>query len=165
MARAYGRIAYSRKDLHLLIVGPDKNNYRSQVEELLESEGVIEKTSFAGMLTEEEKLAALRRADICVIPSYSEVLTIVALEAMACGLPIIITRQCHFPQVAEAKAGIVIEPNVDQLSEALAKLIDDPRLCKEMGENGCRLVMENFTWDKIADKMIQLYESVLKNNP
>lgn len=162
LAKAFGQIAGNRSDLHLLIVGPDNDDYRNQVEKLLESMEVLDKTTFAGMLTEREKLAALSRADICAIPSYSDVRTIVALEAMACGVPLVITRQCHFPEVAEANAGIVIEPNSDQLADALNRLIDDPKLCKEMGENGRRLVMENFTWDKIADKMIQLYEIVLR---
>ena len=161
LARAFGHIARSRKDLHLLIVGPDNDGYRSQVERLLESEMVIERTTFTGMLTERWKLAALSRADICAIPSYSEGMSIVVLEAMACGLPVVITRQCHFPEVAEAKAGIIIEPNADQLADALNKLLDDQKLCKEMGENGRRLIMEKFTWDKIADQMIRLYENVL----
>jgi len=43
----------------------------------------------------------------------------------------------------------------------LNKLLANPWLCKEMGENGRRLVMEKFVWDKIADQMIQLYEKVL----
>lgn len=161
LAKAFGQIARSRKDLHLLIVGPDNGGYRNQVERLLESDSVIEKTTFTGMLTEREKLAALSRADICAIPSYSEGMSIVALEALACGLPEIITRQCHFPEVAEAEAGIVIETNAYQLANALNKLLEDPKLCKEMGENGRRLIIEKFTWDKIADQMIQFYEDVL----
>ena len=160
LARAFGQIARSRKDLHLLIVGPDNDNYRSQVERLLESEGVLDLTTFTGMLAEREKLAAWSRADVCVIPSYSEVRTIVALEAMACGLPVIITQQCHFPEVVEANAGIVIEPKADQLADALNELLDNSKLCEEMGENGRRLIMDKFTWDKIADQMIQLYEDV-----
>lgn len=161
LAKAFGQIARNRKDLHLLIVGPDNEGYRNQVERLLESGSVAEKTTFTGMLTEREKLAALSRADICAIPSYSEVRSIVALEAMACGLPVVITRQCYFPEVAEANAGIVIEPNADQLADALNKLLEDPKLCKEMGENGRKLIKGKFSWDKIADQMIQLYEDVL----
>lgn len=160
LAKAFRRIVTDRNDLHLLIVGPDNDGYRAEIEKLLGP--AIEKSTFTGMLTGMEKLAALNRANICTIPSYSEVRSIVALEAMACGLPIIITRQCHFPEVAEARAGIVIEPNADQLADALNKLLDNPRLCKEMGENGRRLVMEKFTWDKVADQMIQLYEDVLR---
>jgi glycosyltransferase involved in cell wall biosynthesis len=162
LAKAFGQIAGSRNDIHLLIVGPDNDNYREQVERFLESEGVLARTTFTGMLAERDKLAALSRADICAIPSYSEGMSIVVLEAMACGLPVVITRQCHFPEVAESRAGIVIEPNADQLADALNKLLDNPRLCKEMGENGRRLVMEKFTWDKIADQMIQLYEDILR---
>jgi glycosyltransferase involved in cell wall biosynthesis len=81
---------------------------------------------------------------------------------MACGLPLVITRQCQFPEVAEANAGIVIEPDADQVADALIKLIDNPRLCKEMGKNGRKLVMEKLTWDKVADQMMELYEEVLR---
>jgi len=162
LARAFGKIARERKDVHLLIVGPDEGGYRGEVERVLVSEGVIEKVTFTGMLTGKEKLAALSRADICVIPSYSEVRSIVALEAMICGLPVIITRQCHFPEVREARAGIVIDPDSAQLAEAMVKLLDNTKLREEMGNNGKRLVMERFTWDKIADQMIGLYQRVLK---
>lgn len=158
LVRAVGQI--NRQDVHLLIVGPDYG-YRAEIEKLLESKGL--KATFTGMTTEGEKLAALSRADICVIPSYSEVRSLVALEAMACKKPIIITHQCQFPEIAEANAGIMIEPDPDQLANALKKLLDDPKLRKKMGENGHRLVLEKLTWDKVADQMIQLYEDILSN--
>jgi len=145
LARAFGKIARERKDVHLIIVGPDERGYRSEVERLLVSEGVVEKVTFTGMLTGREKLAALSRADICVIPSYSEVRSIVALEAIICRLPVIITRQCHFPEVAEARAGIVIDSDSAQLAEAMVKLLDNTKLREEMGNNGRRLVMKRFT--------------------
>jgi len=161
LVRAFGQVARECKDVHLLIVGPDEGGYRGEVERLLASEGVIEKVTFTGMLTGKEKLAALSRANICVIPSYSEVRSIVALEAMICGLPLIITRQCQFPEVAEARAGIVIDPDAVQLAEAMIELLDNPKLREEMGNNGRRLVMERFTWDKVAEQMVQLYQDVL----
>ncbi len=65
--------------------------------------------------------------------------------------------------MAEAKAGIVIEPDTDQLTSALTRLLDDPKLCKEMSANGRWLVLEKFTWDKVAEQMIQLYQDVLEN--
>jgi len=162
LARAFGQVARERKDVHLLIVGPDERGYRDKIERLFVSEGVIEKVTFTGMLTGKEKLAALSRADIFVLPSYSEGFSMAILEALACGLPVIITRQCHFPEVAEARAGIVIDPDSAQLAEAIVELMDDPKLREEMGNNGRRLVMERFTWDKVADRMIELYQRVLK---
>ncbi len=163
LIEAFGQIAKDRNDVRLVIAGPDSEGYQAQVEQMLETAEVRDRVIFTGMLSGREKLAALSRADICTIPSYSEVRSIVALEAMICGVPIVITRQCQFPEVAETKAGIVIEPNADQLAETLTKLIDSPQLCDEMGANGRRLVLERFTWDKIAEQMIGLYQSVLKN--
>lgn len=66
-------------------------------------------------------------------------------------------------EVAEAKAGIVIEPDADQLASTLIRLLDSPKLRAEMGANGRRLVLEKFTWDKVANQMIQLYQDVLEN--
>lgn len=163
LARAFGRIARARKDVYLVVAGPDSEGYRAQVERMLESEKVLDRTIFTGMLTGQEKLAALSRADIFVLPSYSEGFSIAVLEALACELPLVITRQCHFPEVAEAKAGIVIDPDPDQLAEALITLLNNADLRRGMGDNGKRLVMERFTWDKTADQMIQLYQSVLEN--
>ena len=84
------------------------------------------------------------------------------LEAMACGLPVIITRQCNFMEVSTRGAGEVIEPNVSQLVESLMDLLFKPQDCKKMGELGRKLVEEKFTWDKIADQMIEVYEGILK---
>jgi len=83
------------------------------------------------------------------------------LEAMICKLPVIVTRQCNFPEIAEYEAGIVIEPNSKQLAQAIYKLLNNPQLSKKIGENGHKLILKKYTWDKIADQMIKLYEKIL----
>lgn len=162
LARAFGKVARGRDDLCLLVVGPDSESYQAEVVKILTAEDVLDKVIFTGMLTGREKLTALARADICVIPSYSEVRSIVALEAMACGLPVIITRQCHFPEVVEVGAGLVIEPEVGQLAVALEKMLSNPQLRQEMGSNGRRLVNEKFTLEKVTEQMIAMYEDILR---
>ncbi len=161
LCRAFAEVARVREDIRLLIVGPDNDGYGIQLKKMLEDEGVLDKVVFTGMLIGREKMAALNSADFCAIPSYSEGHSIVTLEAMACGLPVIITHGCNFPEVADFESGIIIEPDVDQLTEAMARLLDNPELRKEMGENGRRLVADKFIWDKAADDMIELYKSVL----
>jgi len=161
LAKAFEKIAREWDNAYLMIVGPDSEGYKIKIEKMLESEGVLSRVIFTGMLNGYEKLAALSRADICVVPSYSEVRSIVALEAMIYKLPVIITHQCQFQEIAEYGAGIIIEPDPKQLVEALNKLLNNPKLCKRMGENGRKLVLEKFTWDKIADKMIKVYEEIL----
>lgn len=163
LARAFSKVAADRNDVRLVIAGPDSEGYQTKIEAMLKSGGVRSKTIFTGMLAGREKLAALSRADVFVLPSYSEGFSMAILEAMICGLPVVISRQCHFPEVAEANAGIVIDPDAEELASALAKLLDDPKLRVEMGANGRRLVLEKFTWDKISDQMFRLYQDVLEN--
>lgn len=161
LARAFGKVANKRDDLCLLLVGSYSNGYQAEVVKVLASEGVLDKVVFTGMLTGHEKLAALGGADFLVQPSYSEGFSMTVLEAMAAMLPVIITRQCNFPEVATVGAGLVIEPEVGQLEAAIKKLLSDLHLQKEMGSNGRRLVSEKFTWDIIADQMCGLYEVAL----
>jgi len=161
LARAFGRLARERTNVRLVIAGPDANGHRVKVEGILAAEGARDLTIFPGMLHGREKLAALARADVLVLPSRSEIRSIVALEAMACRVPVVLTRQCDFPEVAEANAGEIVEPEPGQLAEALKGLLDNPDLRRRMGENGRRMVLERYTWDQIADEMAALYEMVL----
>jgi glycosyltransferase involved in cell wall biosynthesis len=162
LARAFGKIARGRGDLCLLVVGPDSEGYQAEVVKILTVEGALDKAIFAGMLTGHEKLAALGGADVFVLSSYSEGFSMAILEAISCGLPVIVTHQCHFPEVAEARAGLVIEPDVEQLAAALENLLNEPELRQEMGSNGRRLLAEKFTWDKVADQIIEMYKEVIE---
>lgn len=164
LARSFGKISREQKDVCLLIVGPNDSEYQNKVEKMIETEGILDKVIFTGMLTGHAKMAALSGADIFVLSSYSEGFSIAILQAMICGLPVIVTHQCNFPEIEEIKAGVVIDPNVDQLTDSLTKLLNKPQLCKEMGENGRRLIIERFTWDKVAAEMINSYENILADS-
>lgn len=160
LARAYAQIVSHRDDVALVIVGPDEGNYRASVESLLLAAGVSSKVFFTGMLGGHEKLCAYAAADIFVLPSYSEGFSMAVLEAMASGLPVVITPHCHFPEVADAGAGLIVEPEHGQLRDALARLLDEPGLRRQMGERGRRLVKERYTWDAVAAQMKRLYQEV-----
>jgi len=165
LAVALSKIATKRRNIFLMIVGPDDNKgYQKHIESILKNNNVFDKVVFTGMLSGGGKLAALSRADIFVLPSYSEGFSMAILEAMICGLPVVITNKCNFEDVARVNAGVVIEPNVSELTDALIKLLDNPQLGKLMGENGRQMVLERFTWDKIAKQMINLYEKILLNH-
>ncbi|HCJ66293.1 MAG TPA: glycosyltransferase [Elusimicrobia bacterium] len=161
LARAFGKIAKEQKNICLLVAGPNNNGYQTRVENILKEEGVLDKVIFAGMLTGQDKLAALSGSDFFVLPSYSEGFSMGILEAMICGLPVIITNQCNFPDVSTAKTGEVIEPNENQLVKTLNIFLNNQQLRKKRGENARNLIMEKFTWDKITNQMIELYEDVL----
>jgi glycosyltransferase involved in cell wall biosynthesis len=162
LAEAFGKIIRKQHNASLLIVGPDSDSYRSKIEKILAREGVLDKAIFTGTLTGNHKLAALSRADIFVLPSHSEGFSMSILEAMGCGLPVVITKQCHFPEVEQMQAGKIIDGDATELSEIIMELLNNPQLCRKMGKAGQKLVRDKYTWDEVADKMIGVYEEILK---
>jgi glycosyltransferase involved in cell wall biosynthesis len=164
LAKAFGGLVRERgtDEVSLLIAGPDEGGYRSIVESVLKSEGCLGSTIFAGVLDGKDKLAALARADVLVQPSYSEGFSTSILEGLACGIPVLVTSKCNFPEIQEMGAGKVIEPDADKLLTALKNMLSDSHMLKKMGENGKRLVSEKYDWDMIAVKMIDFYEEIWK---
>ncbi len=165
LARAYARLAREREDTHLLIVGPDEGGYETTVRTILRGEGAADGVTFTGVLLGEDKLAALAGSDLFVLPSHSEGFSVAVLEALSCGVPVIISPACHFPEVAETGAGVVVPVDVDRLVVAIRDLLDNPGLRQEMGERGRRLVQEKYTWDSIAGQVAEEYEKILKGTP
>ncbi len=161
LIRAFGRIIEKRPEARLLLVGPDENGYKKQIVRLIHAENIAEKVIFTGLLVGEKKRSALSGADLFVLPSYSEGFSISILEAMAAGLPVVITKSCNFPEVEKQNAGIVINPDVGELAEAMYKLLANIEIRRKMGENGKKLIMEKYNWEVISDKMLNLYSDVL----
>ena len=162
LAKAYGIITKQRKDVHLLIVGDGQESFKERVKKWFRDEGVLERVVFAGMLTGREKLEAFSGSDIFVLSSHSESFGMVIVEAMACGLPVVITNTIGIHQeITEAKAGLVVPCDVSKLSEVITQLLDDKNLAQDLGRNGQVLAGEQFDFHKTTDKMIEAYKAVL----
>ncbi len=141
----------------LAVVGPDEGQMaalRQQAERLAASDRV----AFTGLLTGQARLAALADADVLTLPAVGEGLPVVALEAMAAGLPVALSRECHLPEAAESGAGLILESlNGEGIASALAPLLADNARRRRMGEAGRALVAERFTWEAAASAMSRLY--------
>ena len=162
LVKAFGIIARGREDVRLLLVGPDNWRYGTELKKTIIREGVSDKIIFTGMLTGNKKKAAFDCADVFVLPSLSEGFSNALLEAMLCGLPVVISPQCNFPEVEMARAGKIVEVAVEPLANALIELLENSEAGKEMGKRGAKLVKEKYTWDSIADEMLALYEGLIR---
>lgn len=160
LARSFSRLAGRFDDLMLLVVGPDKFGTRKNMEAILRSKRLLDRTVFTGLLTGEDKLAALSCADLFVLPSHSDVRGIAVLEAMAARLPVIITTGCEFPEVAEYEAGLVAEADEASIADAMARLLADTELRRHMGQQGHKLVTERYTWQAATATMSELYRTL-----
>ena len=121
---------------------------------------------FVGPLFGELKAQLLERANVFILPSFSEGLPMSVLEAWAYELPVVMTDYCNLPEGFDADAAIHIDTEVESMSAGMIKMIEcsDAEL-KGMGVNGLNLVKEKFTWPTIAAQMGELYQWVRKRCP
>jgi glycosyltransferase involved in cell wall biosynthesis len=158
VAKAFGSLARRRQDVHLVIAGPDNEGWGDRVRTWLEAEGVGACTTFTGMVLGPEKLAVLRDASMFVLPSYSENFGLAVIEAMAVGLPIIISDKVNiWREVESARAGKVVSCEAGELTEAILDLLDKPEMARQMGQKGHALIRDEFQWPDIAVRLQETY--------
>ena len=162
LAHSFSSISRQFEDVALLVVGPDEYGTRAKMESILSSKGTLDKTVFTGLLTGQDKLGALACADVFVLPSYSDVLGIAVLEAMAARIPVVITEGCEFPEVADHGAGFVVGASEEPVAEALGALLSNESLRIRMGANGRRLVAECYTWSATGKTVADRYRTLIE---
>jgi len=116
---------------------------------------------FTGMIVGDNKISALRESDVFVLPSYSENFGLAVAEAMYFNLPVVITKYVGIsPYVLKSGAGLVVEKDEKQVSEAILKILNNPEQAKQMGERGRELVETEFSPDNVAQKMLAEYHKI-----
>jgi len=162
LTQAWPMVVRDLPDAHLVIAGPDDDGYGVKVRQWIRDGGCEQNVTFTGMLLGREKLAALSRADMFVASSYLESFGMAIVEAMACGKPVVITDRVNIcREVEQAGAGIVTPCDPPRIADALIMLLKNPKVGREMGTKGLKFVANNFTWDKAAREMTDVYEDVL----
>jgi glycosyltransferase involved in cell wall biosynthesis len=162
LVRSFSEIARSRDDVHLVLAGPDNEGYGAKVLEWLKREGMLSRTTFAGMVTGQDKLDLLCDAELFVLPSYSENFGLAVVEAMAAGLPVVISNKVNiWREILEARAGLVVSCDAKELADAVNQLLLNPAVAKKMGCRGRAIVENKFSWERVAPRMIELYREVI----
>jgi glycosyltransferase involved in cell wall biosynthesis len=146
---------------HLLVLaGPDEGML-PELQKTAAGSGVGDRVRFVGYLGGEEKSRAYHAADLLVVPSRQEAMSIVALEAGICGTPVLLTDRCGFDEVESADGGQVVPASVEGLRAGLVELLRDPVGLARMGENLRRLAQDRYSWDSAIEKYFELYEHIL----
>ena len=161
LAPAFGRLRAAGHDAHLVLAGPD-DDMADKTRAWLAEAGALDRTTFTGMITGDDKLAALADAAMFVLPSYSENFGIAVAEAMACGLPVAISDAVNiWSDVQAAGAGLVGPCDIDATARNMIEILENPGRAAEMAANGVRLVRDKYSWDGIAPTLEKAYEDVL----
>jgi glycosyltransferase involved in cell wall biosynthesis len=147
--------------LKLVVAGPDEG-YTGTLRSLAKKFGVENDVIFPGPLYEHEKLEAYVDADVFVLPSkdHYESFGNVVLEALACSTPVIVTDNCGVSEWIGKYVGYVIECDKQKLCDALYGVLYDDHLSKKLGNNGRELIKREFTWEKGASRLEEVYKPV-----
>ncbi len=113
----------------------------------------------SGYIQEQDLPALYAGATVFVMPSFYEGFGLTALEAMACGTPVIASNRTAFPEILGEAALLVDPSNLAELSNALQKIIKDKRLANQLHERGLAHAAK-FSWDETAQKTQSLLENI-----
>ena len=80
------------------------------------------------------------------------------LEALQIGVPLVITNECHFPEVGEFGAGLITSLRPSDIADALITMLRDKEGSVAMGQKGKQMVRDNFVWPEIAVRAIAAYK-------
>lgn len=163
LLQAFAEVTASSSDTVLVIAGPDEKGHLQKLERLAEVLKIRQSVVFTGGLQREDVAAALADADVFVFPSRHESFGLAVVEAMAAGVPVIVSDQVGMASfVREARAGIVIPPEKETFASAISCLLDDPTAAMEMGKRGRDLVREEFAWETIVPRLANAYENAIR---
>jgi glycosyltransferase involved in cell wall biosynthesis len=160
LLHAFCNVKEGLLDFRLVFAGPDGG----MLGELKEKSKVMEianRVHFTGYLGGEEKSSAYHAADLLVIPSRQEAMSIVVLEAGITGTPVLLTDQCGFNEVESIGGGQVVPASVEGLQNGLLEILRDSSQLKLYGVSLKQYVYKHFTWDSVISKYLKLYRQIL----
>lgn len=150
-----------RCELVYTVSGDFEKEYEAKVKARVKELCLEDSFVFTGSLNDDEKWAAYARADLFVLPTYSENFGIVVAEALWARVPVITTKGTPWSELNERKCGWWIDTGVEPLTKTLSEAtVLDIATRREMGANGRRLVEEKYTWDAVVKNMVAGYESI-----
>jgi glycosyltransferase involved in cell wall biosynthesis len=166
LLQAWAKVKPRQNNWVLMVVGPDELGHEAELRKMADDLGIKKEIVFAGPAYGERKSRLFSFADAFVLPSHSEGFSMAILEAAAAGLPILLTEECNFPELAAAGAAIEVPAGLTGASEGLSRLLALTDLEREeMGSRGLELVRRSYTWPAIAREMLGVYNWLAEDGP
>lgn len=148
---------FEKEKHHLLLVGPDLQGYLKDMAVDYEKENIEHIPGVYG----EDKLKIIRRADVVILPSYSENFGNTVAEGLACERPVITTTGTPWKEIEAVGCGLYIKPEAGELFQAMKTMyLKSPEEREEMGRRGRKYILENFNWETKAREIFKYLEEI-----
>lgn len=156
LAGAFERFSPGHPEARLVVIGPD-GGARAEFERRIAGAALEGRVQLTGPLYGPEKIEALVDAACFCLPSRQEGFSVAICEALACGTPVVISPDCHFPEVEAEGAGLVVPRDEEAIASAWRALLSEPERATEIGRKGRSLVFSRYTWPAVAERSVALY--------
>jgi len=166
LIEAMAKVIAERPDARLAIVGPpDPVPFKRQVEQWVKDAGIESQTVLTGNADAAMRLEAFADSDVYVLASHAENFGFSVFEAMACGVPAVVSETLNLAkEFAESGAAVALPRNANAFSAAILNLLGDPDLRRKMGECGEEFV-QRYSLQETGAKVAATLESILERRP
>lgn len=165
---AFARVAAGHPQARLIVAGdaPDEK-YLGLVRQSIERHGIAGNVEFLGHVDHARLMEELARASLFLLPSRQENAPMAIAEAMAAGVPVIVSNRCGMPyMVQEAHTGFLIDPeSSEQIACRLDRLLASPESRRQMGKAAREAAVERFHPRAVAEKTLAIYRQVIRDHP
>lgn len=161
LVRCFANVHRQAPDAVLVIAGDGRDEFKEQLKAETKRLGIADHVLWTGFLTGDDKRAAFADAAVFVLPSYSENFGIAVVEAMAAGLPVVVSDEVGIHgDIADAAAGLVVRCEVNALTQAILQLLNDAALRLSLGRNGKHLAATKYSQDAVTGKVLDIYNRI-----
>lgn len=153
----------TERDVELVVVG--KLRPGGAAEQSINRLGLTDAVRFVSGISDADLAALFRSAEVAVVPSRYEGFSLPAIEAMACGAALVATSAGALPEVTgpDGHAVLQVPPSdVEAMTGAIRRILDDPALRRRLGAAGRARVVENFTWTRTAQRTADWYAEAIE---
>ena len=165
MIDSFAKIARQLADAHLVIIGPEGDGTGAHARKYVATLGLTQRIHFLGLLAGQALLQAYDDADLLVLLSHRENFGMVAVEAMAAGLPVLVAKEVGLAEeIARAGAGYSVVAEIDRIAETWVQMLQAPDLRRDIGQKGRELVHEKFESSRVASQMLNLFANIVNGS-
>jgi len=153
-------------EFHFILAGsnPQDADYETQIKVQIHNSSLAKYTTITGFVSGDLKVEILTKADLFVLPSYYENFGIAVAEAMAAGVPVVISDRIHIAEdIQQAEAGWVGPLEVGAIANSIKSALLNPQERQRRGLNGKEYAKKHYNWEAIAQQTIDAYQQILSS--
>ena len=154
---------YRPINLNIIIAGPSTDDYKNELIRIVNKLKIANSVKFIGSVHGSEKAQLLRHAKIFALTSYSDIHPVSVEESLLMGNPVLITKNCDFPEIEEYDAGVVVDATFESVYAGLVKILKSDEKLEEYSKNAKKLANDKFLFENKVIDYENLFQFAINN--